>query len=287
VSQPPFLRLPSFLLIGTRKSGTTWLDKALRLTPPLWLPPDTKEVSFFDQRYSRGFDWYAAHFQDADPNAICGECSPTYWSAPDVPERVRSLLPQVKLVTILRDPVERAWSAYLHLWRAGRIPRQLGFWHTSSLYPDILSDGLYDHHLARWRQYFPASQLRIMVAEDVWGEPDRYLTLLTEWLGAPAPAAQPPPIGRSRTELPRSHLLSHYATGTVRWLRARDIHSPVNIGKALGLQRLIFKRTRPRSVYLAQPTPDLRGELRDYYSGTVQLTSQLLGRDLGSLWWGE
>lgn len=99
---------PDFLVIGAPKCGTTWLDRMLREFPGIHLPQTRKELHFFD----RGFDWtlprYLSHF---DADSISGEVTPDYLvlSAERVKQILR-LFPEVKLVVLVRDPLERAWS---------------------------------------------------------------------------------------------------------------------------------------------------------------------------------
>lgn len=281
----PQERLPSFLIIGVRKCGTTWIDQCLRLNPAFSLPKTTKEVSFFDRRHDRGLTWYSAHFQDAASDAICGECSPTYWSDPEVPNRIYKTLPDVKLIAVLRDPVERAWSAYLHVWREGRIPNRMQFWDAAEVFPDILQDGLYDAHLKRWRAYFPDSQLLLLLAEDVWSQPEESLNYITTWLGAPSASSVLPPSGRSRTEVPRSHLLSKVAHKVVMSLRDHDLHLAVNVGKRMGLQQMLFRQPPATRRDWLVMTRELRRNLQEYYSDSLKLISDTAGRDLREYWW--
>lgn len=112
-------RLPTFLIIGAMKAGTTSLYHYLRDHPQVFLP-ETKEIMFFDQRHNwhRGVGWYAAQFQGAPRDAIAlGEASTSYTKFPivkDAPERIATTLPDVRLVYLLRHPVERIRSHYLY-----------------------------------------------------------------------------------------------------------------------------------------------------------------------------
>jgi Sulfotransferase domain len=123
--------LPGFLIIGAQKAGTTALYAYLRWHPAV-LGPSWKEVSFFDRHYSRGEAWYRGQFPNAlrlqlverrsGARPIVGEASPSYLFHPLAPERVAALLPGARLVALVRNPVERAFSHYQHEVALGREP---------------------------------------------------------------------------------------------------------------------------------------------------------------------
>ena len=102
-------RLPDFLGIGAQKSGTTWLYENLRQHPDLFLP-DEKEVHYFDLHYERDLAKYTREFRRAG-RRLAGEITPAYSILP--PDRIRqvhTLMPDARLILLLRDPIERAWS---------------------------------------------------------------------------------------------------------------------------------------------------------------------------------
>lgn len=102
--------LPDFLLVGEMKSGTSSLFHYLQMHP-LVAPPVRKEVHFFTIGYSKGAGWYRAHFplkSNIPAGGITGEGCPGYFFAPGVEHRIHDLLPNARLIVLLRDPVERA-----------------------------------------------------------------------------------------------------------------------------------------------------------------------------------
>ena len=101
--------LPSFLGIGAQKSGTTWLHARLREHPSLFLPAE-KELHYFDWNFHRPLHGYARRFADAG-DRLPGEITPGYGMlSPDRISFVARVLPGVRLIYLMRDPVERAWS---------------------------------------------------------------------------------------------------------------------------------------------------------------------------------
>ena len=118
------LRLPDLLVLGTQKGGTSSLRRLLLDHPQLFMAA-TKEVHFFSKNWDRSIDWYARHFSNAPEGVYCGESTPFYLFHQEAPQRIHNLIPQVKLIVLLRDPVERALSQYFHSVRLGleTLPR--------------------------------------------------------------------------------------------------------------------------------------------------------------------
>lgn len=185
--------VPRFLGIGGQKCGTTWLDKMLRYHPHLGLPP-RKEMHFFDGNYWRGLDWYRFHFRGMT-GKLRGEITPAYSILPV--ERIRAvhaLNPGMRLVLILRNPVERAWSqSEMALARNRRravsdVPETEFLHHLES--EAVLSRSRFSVILRNWLEVFPAEQLLIEFFESLAREPKDLLTRILNHIGAD-PAAMP------------------------------------------------------------------------------------------------
>src|SRR2546423_7757610 len=131
--------MPNFFIVGAARSGTTSLDHYLNQHPEIYMAP-RKEVNFFtadhfplsgpgDERINRGViddvDHYAQLFERVAGERAIGEISVFYLCYPGTAERIKQAVPAAKIIIVLREPVERAYSAYMHLVRDGR--EQLGF----------------------------------------------------------------------------------------------------------------------------------------------------------------
>src|SRR5690349_3699828 len=120
--------LPDFLIIGAQRGGTTSLYNYLQAHPNIH-SASIKEVHFFDRKFQKGVHWYRAHFpmrltkvyagRFRHEGFVTGEASPAYLFHPQVPERIARLLPRVKLIVLLRNPVDRAYSQYYHTLQLG------------------------------------------------------------------------------------------------------------------------------------------------------------------------
>jgi hypothetical protein len=213
-----FARLdPTFLIIGAAKSGTTSLHETLVRHPALGASLD-KEPRYFDVNYGRGRGWYRAQFPlrsyrlrtrlrfGVEP--AVGEATPYYLFHPHVPSRVRRDYPEMKLIAVLRDPIERAYSHYQHQVRIGREQRsfeQAVAEEAELIGPELermladqtyesdvyrrysyVSRGLYAEQLERWLARFPAQQLLVLSSEDLFARPADTLAEICRFLGIPA-----------------------------------------------------------------------------------------------------
>jgi Sulfotransferase domain len=117
----PARMLPSFLIVGAQRCGTTSLFKALIQHPAVRRPFGRKGIHYFDVGYHHGLGWYRSHFPLSLPGSrtITGESSPYYMFHPLAPQRIARDLPGVRLIVALRDPVERAYSAHAHEFARG------------------------------------------------------------------------------------------------------------------------------------------------------------------------
>ena len=122
LSTAAFRKLPDFIIIGAMKSGTSTLFSWLRQHPQI-IGSHKKEVHFFDRHYLQGERGYRAHFPysfSVRHGSITGEASPFYLLCPPVAARIQALIPDVRLIALLRNPVDRAISHYFHSTRSGK-----------------------------------------------------------------------------------------------------------------------------------------------------------------------
>lgn len=208
----PLRALPDFAIIGAQKAGTTSLYAYLSAHPQV-LPAARKEVHFFDREYPRGELWYRSMFPlraslrpRAGARPITGEATPYYLFHPLAAERAAGLLPRARLIVVLRDPVERAWSHYRHEVAAGREALEFaaaldaeaerlagadlavragdtGPAATRHRAFSYAARGMYADQLATWLACFPRERLLVLFAEDLFGKPERTWRTAVEFLG--------------------------------------------------------------------------------------------------------
>jgi hypothetical protein len=199
--------LPDYLIIGASRSGTTFLHHALRQHPSIRAA--RTEPHYFDWNYERGTQWYSWHFQNAAVRRaaprrhggfVFGEKSPNYLFDPRVPERVRHLLPGVKLIVLLRDPVARAVSNFHHERRRRVEPSESfaevietelrqreakrdGSWDGKERPIEYLARGLYAEQLERWFARFDFRQFHVIQSERLFATPREVVAEAHEFLG--------------------------------------------------------------------------------------------------------
>jgi len=208
-----FRLLPDFVIIGAQKAGTTSLFRYLSQHPEV-LPSARKEVHYFDLQLDRGERWYRSQFptrferdrvRAREGRCLTGEASPYYLFHPLAPARARALVPEARLIALLREPVDRAFSHYHHEKRAGREPLEFGAaiereraefsaeserliaqperyseFHHRHCY---LHRGRYADQLEHWLESFPAEQLLILRSEDLFDHPAETFSRVLEFIG--------------------------------------------------------------------------------------------------------
>ena len=171
-------RLPDFLCIGSQKSGTTWLHEQLRHHPDIMLP-DEKEQHYFDWNFHQPLANYAKVFEGAGER-MCGEITPGYAI---INERridyLASIMPKVKIIFLMRDPVERAWSQVVMntIEIQGHDPSNLkdADWISLLNEPRVRKRGDYLSILQRWGRRIPEEQFQLAFFEDVHRDPEKLL----------------------------------------------------------------------------------------------------------------
>jgi hypothetical protein len=207
--------LPDFLIIGAQKAGTTSLYSHLTQHPCVGAAFE-KEVRYFNDHYTEGADWYRAHFptkrsrdrmmRHSGLRLVTGEGEPSYLPNPVAAQRVMELLPDVRLIVMLRDPVKRAYSHYQHRFTRNRERRtfeevcaadkeilkngwqglptgdlvRLGHAHYS-----YLPRGFYYEQLKSWMSVFPRESFLIIRAEDFFEDTQGIYDDVLEFLDLP------------------------------------------------------------------------------------------------------
>lgn len=171
-------RLPDWLVLGAAKSGTTSIAYWLHGHPQVHLAP-VKEVRFFDreENFSKGTDWYREQFAGATADQTPGEATPEYLWHPDAPGRIAALLPNAKLIALLRHPVDRAYS---HYWHARAWGAQLPDFATvvraaldgNAGWRHFLERGHYAEQIARYDRLYPTDALLLLLFEDLESQPE-------------------------------------------------------------------------------------------------------------------
>jgi hypothetical protein len=213
--------LPNFVIVGAQRCGTTSLYNYLVEHPDV-SPAFMKETHFFDLHFHKGLSWYRAHFPvvwNASRTAVraprsrrvAGEATPYYLFYPHTPHRVHATVPGAKLIMLLRNPVDRAYSHYHHEVATGvetasfeealereeaalpaetaRILRDESYRSFAHFHYSYLSRGVYVDQLERWGQFFPREQTLILKSEEFYERPAAIMEQVMGFLDLPPRAA--------------------------------------------------------------------------------------------------
>jgi hypothetical protein len=194
------LKLPDFLIIGGMRCGSTTLHALLRRQPAICLP-GIKEVHFFDRRNPEIGDSVAGYqqlFSHCPASSLAGEATPDYLTTEGCDDRIHATIPNVKLITILRDPVQRTWSHYqfsvLHkVEKLGLVealqaePERLKIKsdHTDIFF-SYLQRSRYIEHLERFEKRFGREQMKVILLDDLVRDPVAVLSDIYQFLGIEA-----------------------------------------------------------------------------------------------------
>ena len=303
-TQDEEVRMPHFVVVGAAKAGTTSLHHYLRQNPDVFLP-EREEPSFFafegealDFRSSDGtgaavnraitnIDAYAALYRDAHPGQVRGDVSPVYLYWPGTASRIRRHSPEAKILAVLRNPVDRAHSAYMHAVREGREPlgnfaaataaepgRIAENWGFLWRYQDL---GRYAHQVAEYLDVFPRHQVRFLLFDDLQADPIAFMKDVHTFIGAGEGFEPRADVQYNVSGVPRSALLHRLGAGDgpLGPLARRLV--PV-VGK--DRLRRWQARVQARNVRRQSLDEILRRRLLEDFSDDIRRTSALTGLDL-------
>ena len=177
--------LPNFLIIGAMKGGTTSLYHYLKEHPEVFMP-ETKELHYFvaEKNFRRGVEWYQRQFAKAGDVAAIGEASPDYAKYPihqGIPERIARLLPEARLIYVIRHPLERIRSHYLHDVACGRERRPIGDAVPGNEH--FLAPTRYALQIDQYLDHFSRDQLLVVTSEQLRHDRDRTMRRVHRFIG--------------------------------------------------------------------------------------------------------
>jgi hypothetical protein len=224
------------------KAGTTWLHDYFAARGDVCLPAGIKETFFFNRHYDKGREWYGSHFRryNAARHTRVLEVAPSYFSSRTaVPQRVSDTLGGIPLLAVLRNPVERSWSHYLHMLRYGltRLPLQ----DAVREFPGILEASRYTKILSRWESMPGDSRVHLLYFDDLLDSPGQFADAVCKILKLEY-RGLPPQSGTRSNEAAASPFpaLVPAVQRAANALRSRRLYFILNAAKRAGLRSLFF-----------------------------------------------
>lgn len=289
------MTLPTFMIIGVAKAGTTSFYRYLEQHPQVFMCP-IKGTNFFGYEDARAWQWkdegeppllqhfqvktfaaYEAMFAGATDAIAIGEASPQYFRCPTAARRIYDCLPDVKLVASLRNPADRAFSGFLMRTRRGEAVK--------SIYEELtpvashVKEGFYYERLKRYFDLFPSDQIKIYIFEEFKQDPAKVVVDLFDFLGVDTHFTPDTSVKYNPAGVPKNRVLN------------RLFFNPILIrtAKAMLPERLqnMVKQVRQQNLKPPPKLPaDLRAQLLDFYREDILKLETLLDRDL-SIWLKE
>jgi Sulfotransferase domain len=265
--------LPTFIAVGPARTGTTWLDEVLRDRVCF---AAVKETMFFSLFWDRGADWYASLFRRRAPGQVAGEVCP-YFAWPEAPERIAQVIPNCKIIVILRDPVDRTYSHYkmmrAHVFTRGTIEEAM------AKDRQLREDSRYGTYLPHWFDRFGRENVLAADYDVLCSNPQMFLDSICDFIGIERFAVAKRAARNSALNLydraPKSRRLAQNARHLRFSLVAHGYYRTVNLLSDLGVWRWCMGRGEK----FPPLTPAQDAWLRELYRPEVERLEELLGRD--------
>jgi hypothetical protein len=286
--------MPNFLIIGAMKSGTTALYYYLEQHPQIYMSP-VKEPNFFcaggqessDSKSVTDIEAYRDLFKDVSAEKAVGEASHCYLYEPEAAARIQLHVPDAKLLAILRNPVDRAYSHFLHMVRSGIEPlsdfaqairkEETGAIQARS-FQDYIGRGRYHEQLKRYFDAFDREQIRIYLYEDLSDAPLDTLQDTFRFLGVDDSFVPDVSLRRNVSGYPRYKALDEFLRRPSSIKDALKIYLPWSLRRRLSKA---FDNLKTRNLVQPQAVqPEVRQHLVEVYREDIQKVQNLIQRDL-------
>jgi len=296
---PMTCRTPDFIIIGAAKAGTTSLYRYLTRHPNIFMS-EPKEPTYFarDERFRRGESWYLSLFQDSRPDQLCGEASTNYtnWPLyPDTVTRMAELAPAVKLIYLMRHPVDRAYSHYIQLIQNIRTDNpDYKFDKTFDEYiavdDSVIQSSNYMLQISQYLTHYSRDQMLFLIFEEFIKDPQSSLTQVADFLGIDR-GFDFIGTGEVKENLNRDKefwLLRSRLTAPLKSLPGGQFiadHLPQSVRDQIySWLKHLPQRKRIEAEYIPpKMKPETRAELLNYFRLPNSELSEFLGKDL-SIW---
>jgi hypothetical protein len=273
------LTYPTFLVIGAQKCGTSWLSHMMSQHPEVSTGTE-KELHFFNKiyNYQKGLEWYKSQFSITSATKAVGEFTPNYfWTSEEereirrgggtrkIPKLVHEAYPNLKLIVCLRDPVDRAVSAYYHHINMGRVQPKQSLMEVADCY-GIKSMGYYDIHLSNWMNYYTRENFLVLIYEEDLQDKMKRKTLERVFRY----------IGVDSSFEPNGIFFKYNVRTSHLDMRFR--HFPFSIGKVIGL--LVPERIKKSKMWKISVLKKEKETLMEIFKPHNKNLEEIIGRRL-------
>lgn len=284
-----------FLIVGAEKSGTTWLADMLRQHPQVFIPSQ-KELHYFNRQldespdlenynFIKPLDWYLDFYRSAPPGRTMGEACPAYLWDESAAERIRDFNPNVRIVMILRDPLERFISAWRYSRQRGTVTATDMQTIQKKNKALLLDRGLYFQQVKRYLDRFPREQVKICWFDDLRRDSRALLLDVEQFLGLDPFVPENVVDESNVTAAPRFPMLSRMFASVRLFTRKYKLTWLIEAVRKLGLANLFTKmrdqnKSQPQVTRVTDDIHFDRAWLREFYAEDISNLETLLNVDL-------
>ena len=285
--------LPNFIIVGAPKAGTTSLYHYLSEHPEVFMS-EPKEVNFFSREEIEAQGLYYADFKAKDMQSYeqlfdgvkhekaVGEGSVSYLFYPNTPQKIKDVLPDVKIIILLRDPVERAFSHYLMDLRLGLVDMSLESTVSGEVdneksrlfYQQYIELGLYYEQVKRYLNIFGKEQVKIYLQEDLRAKGNNVITDLYTFLGVDETYRPDMTRQHNTFSMPKKNMIGNLYTSNFMRVLVRNIVPD----KLKNIMKGFVFDNKPKHVL----PPETKRKLQELYLGDIEKLEKLIDRDLSA-----
>lgn len=279
-----------FICVGAEKAGTTWLASVLQKHPDIFIPP-TKEIHYFNKKFvedptmininhTKDINWYLSFFKDAESHQVKGEICPSYLWDETAPQKIKELNPDMKILIILRNPVERTFSQYLYYKQKGVIHSPFNT--ALKERNDLLQRSNYYEQVRRYTDLF--KDVKIMLYDDLQN-PEEFLWKVEDFLGVQQFLPNNIDEKKNVSGTPKYKWLNRILASSRLFIRRKNLSPLIWFLRKTKISQMA-ERTRSRATpYDTRPQmdPESKAFLTEYFKEDLIKLEQCLERKLWTL----
>lgn len=277
-------RGPDFIGLGAQRSGTSWIYSCLYEHPEIYSP--IKEIHFFsrERNWPKGYSWYENVLVGAKKNQKVGEFSTSYLADKKTPQRIYQQYPDAKLIMVLRNPVDRAFSNYVNDIMAGTVKTSVSFAEALAERDEYVINGMYATHLKNYLKFFSRDNILILIHEDIKKDSAVFMKRIYQFIGvndnfSPSSLNKKINVGR----VPRFVWLDRLFVHISKAMRLLGMHKLWWLIKKKGLAGKILAVNTKTDKKVASGLIDSdRQKLKDIFRGEVRDLESIVGYKIDS-----
>lgn len=235
-----------FIFLGPDKTGSSWLGAMLSRHNHLCVSP-AKDIYYFDRYYRKGWGWYRSLFPCGNDKILC-DISHDYLFSDDAAGRIKSDLVNVKLLTILRSPLERSFSQFLYYYRNGKV--DLDFSKAVVKYPEILENSNYSKFMPFYDSRFDENCFKVMLFEDMLVNPECFIKDIFQFIGVSTDNVDY--TGASNkvraASAPKNRIIASFVKEVAVLLRAMGFANLVGRVKSSSMSSIFYENFKEKPV---------------------------------------